>query len=687
MQPAKGKIKENAELKEAFRGACLISTAAGVGVSFVVSMFGEMIWGLGGGIAVSGALFVTLVTIIRSGDGPGNEGEVDEQGFRHGRWRWEYDDGKLEREEHYDHGVRQGPHLTWYDNGNNAEERHFKNGKVCGKTTIWYKNGTVREQSVFENGRMKGPHVEWYANGQKKLECHYFDEDQLDGDWIAWHEDGQKKIEAHYDHATPVDTWTEWNSQGQKVCETTFLAGVQQANSTAYFENPPRQKRRASHPLLFIVMLVLVAYAFYHEIQPFSFFIPLVLVIFIHELGHFTIAKLVGIPLKTFAVGTGPKVFGYHFRNTAYEIRLFPIMGYVQEYRLRVSEFRHFKNARRSPVSPDDSTQIEYSESRQTGSAFVSRPRRLSYYLGGVGFNFLTAFVVLYVGWFHAHAGSTDVILGFSDSLENLCRFILYPFDSATIEPFVAAGAFWQIVAIVSLIAAVFNLIPLGFLDGFHVLKTLMGMALRREVPDKWLIPLKVTGSFLLFILLFFEVLFQGAAVVVGISQFVESLHTPEIVGQVKSSCFLDGPVPLISAEGRREVAAVDNHRFFRVTLQCSGKQVLTTDEYYLLCFTEKRAPRSNANEKIYHRPIGVCFGKPHAKSVYHDRQRVSRVKIESEEPNSTRHTVLLSGDQITGMTLFDPEITLLYEVKCEAKIFELHYESEIIPLTTGKSP
>jgi antitoxin component YwqK of YwqJK toxin-antitoxin module/Zn-dependent protease len=687
MKPPKGKVKDTGDLKEAIQGACLISVVAGVAVGFVVSMFATTIWGLGCGIAVIVGVFATLVATIRTTDGPAAEGEVDEQGFRHGRWRWKYDNGEFEREEHYDHGVRHGPQLTWYDNGGKAEEKHFKNGKLCGATTTWFKNGSVWKQSVFENGRLNGPHVEWYVSGQKKLECHYLGEDQFDGDWIAWHEDGQKKIAAHFDHATPVGTWTEWNASGQQICETNFVAGVQQANSTTYFANPPQLKRRSTNPLLFISMLSLVAYAFYHDIQPISFFVPLLLVIFIHELGHFTIAKLVGIPLKTFAIGTGPKVFSYHFRSTAYELRLFPLMGYVREYGLRSSEFRYFKNATRSPVPAEGSTQIQYSEPRQTGSAFVSRPRRLFYYLGGVGFNFLTAFVVLFVGWFHTHLGSADVILGFSDSLQNLGSFMLHPFDSATSIPFKAAGIFWQIVAIISLITAVFNLIPLGFLDGFHVLKTLLELVLRRDVPARWLIPLKVTGSILLFVLLFVEVLLQGAVVVIGVSQFVESLHTPDIVGRVKSSRFLDDSAPVLFASVRRDVAAADNHRLFLVTLQCEGSQVLMTDEYYLFCFTENHVQLVDANKKIYHRPIGVCFGKRHAKSVFNDRRLISRVKIETVQPSSMRGSVKSAAGQITGMTLFDPEITLLYEVKQDSRVFELRYESEVIPFTACKSP
>ncbi len=32
--------------------------------------------------------------------------------------------------------------------------------------------------------------------------------------------------------------------------------------------------------------------------------------IFIHELGHFTLAKINGVQIEEFAIGMGPKLFG-----------------------------------------------------------------------------------------------------------------------------------------------------------------------------------------------------------------------------------------------------------------------------------------------------------------------------------------------------------------------------------------
>ncbi len=51
--------------------------------------------------------------------------------------------------------------------------------------------------------------------------------------------------------------------------------------------------------------------------------------ILIHELGHFTTAKLSGVKVNEFAIGMGPTLFKIKGKETKYAIRLFPIGGFV----------------------------------------------------------------------------------------------------------------------------------------------------------------------------------------------------------------------------------------------------------------------------------------------------------------------------------------------------------------------
>ena len=54
------------------------------------------------------------------------------------------------------------------------------------------------------------------------------------------------------------------------------------------------------------------------------------LLIIVHELGHFIMAKVNGIKVEEFAIGMGPKIISTQGKETKYSIGLFPIGGYVK---------------------------------------------------------------------------------------------------------------------------------------------------------------------------------------------------------------------------------------------------------------------------------------------------------------------------------------------------------------------
>lgn len=61
-----------------------------------------------------------------------------------------------------------------------------------------------------------------------------------------------------------------------------------------------------------------------------AFIIVLGILIFIHELGHFMVAKWVGVRVEKFSLGFGPKVLGFRRKETEYLISLLPLGGYVK---------------------------------------------------------------------------------------------------------------------------------------------------------------------------------------------------------------------------------------------------------------------------------------------------------------------------------------------------------------------
>ncbi|PLX46318.1 MAG: RIP metalloprotease RseP [Deltaproteobacteria bacterium] len=61
-----------------------------------------------------------------------------------------------------------------------------------------------------------------------------------------------------------------------------------------------------------------------------SFIILLGVLIFVHELGHFTVGKLLGIKVLRFSLGFGPILWKFTLGETEYALSAFPLGGYVK---------------------------------------------------------------------------------------------------------------------------------------------------------------------------------------------------------------------------------------------------------------------------------------------------------------------------------------------------------------------
>jgi len=61
-----------------------------------------------------------------------------------------------------------------------------------------------------------------------------------------------------------------------------------------------------------------------------SFVVVLGVLIFIHELGHFLVARKVGVKVLTFSIGFGPKLIKKTVGDTEYALSAFPLGGYVR---------------------------------------------------------------------------------------------------------------------------------------------------------------------------------------------------------------------------------------------------------------------------------------------------------------------------------------------------------------------
>src|SRR5262250_896893 len=52
--------------------------------------------------------------------------------------------------------------------------------------------------------------------------------------------------------------------------------------------------------------------------------------VFVHEFGHYAVAKLCGVRVEVFSLGFGKRLWGFRRGDTDYRISLLPLGGYVK---------------------------------------------------------------------------------------------------------------------------------------------------------------------------------------------------------------------------------------------------------------------------------------------------------------------------------------------------------------------
>ncbi len=101
------------------------------------------------------------------------------------------------------------------------------------------------------------------------------------------------------------------------------------------------------------------------------------LLIFFHELGHFLVAKKMGIKVKEFAMGFGPKVVSWKSEETTYCWRIFPLGGFV----------------RMTGEDPEESDEPDSFQSQSVRNRFLT-------IIAGPLMNFLLAVVLFFTIYF-----------------------------------------------------------------------------------------------------------------------------------------------------------------------------------------------------------------------------------------------------------------------------------------------
>ena len=63
------------------------------------------------------------------------------------------------------------------------------------------------------------------------------------------------------------------------------------------------------------------------------FIIVISVVVFVHEFGHYWVARRCGIKIETFSIGFGREIFGFTDKHgTRWKVSWLPLGGYVKMY-------------------------------------------------------------------------------------------------------------------------------------------------------------------------------------------------------------------------------------------------------------------------------------------------------------------------------------------------------------------
>lgn len=110
------------------------------------------------------------------------------------------------------------------------------------------------------------------------------------------------------------------------------------------------------------------------------FIVVLAILIFVHELGHFTAAKLFGIRVDSFAIGFPPTLWKYKYGETTYKLNLIPFGGYVKIF----------------GETPNEETELKSDSPR----SMLNKPawKQTIVLLAGIIMNFIFAWILISIG-------------------------------------------------------------------------------------------------------------------------------------------------------------------------------------------------------------------------------------------------------------------------------------------------
>lgn len=216
--------------------------------------------------------------------------------------------------------------------------------------------------------------------------------------------------------------------------------------------------------------------------------------IFIHEGGHFLVAKLCKVKVNQFAIGFGPEIISKQKGETKYSLRVIPLGGFV-------------------------SMEGEEEASDQKG-AFnkASIPKRIAIVAAGAIVNIIFGLIIYFI-LVSIIYGSLEIAckatIGFSGALVDSVKMLFtgqVGADDLTgpvgISELVSKTSgvkeYLYIMSVISVSLGITNLLPIPALDGGKILLLIIEGVRRKPISDKVQIQLQLLGFSLIIALSIF---------------------------------------------------------------------------------------------------------------------------------------------------------------------------------------
>jgi regulator of sigma E protease len=133
-----------------------------------------------------------------------------------------------------------------------------------------------------------------------------------------------------------------------------------------------------------------------------AFLAVITVVVFVHELGHFLMARAVGVQVEVFSIGFGKELFGFNDKHgTRWKFGLLPLGGYVKMF------------GESDETQEADGTTRPLTETERSGSfAHKSLGRRSAVVVAGPAANYIFAILVLGILYLSYGQPFTAAVIG-----------------------------------------------------------------------------------------------------------------------------------------------------------------------------------------------------------------------------------------------------------------------------------